>query len=134
MWSLYVHLLEVLNVTISSIFSKLLRQVHFLKCAAIVDAFVTLVIVLNDFSTSGSNISLKDNLFKTIDMLWNRWIYIVYTYPKISDISCAVNDRNFDRICAFRNNCLFRQAHIEQSLDNIEDFIFGSTVTQVCQT
>ena len=59
---------------------------------------------------------------------------MVYTYPKISDISCAVNDRNFDRICAFRNNCLFRQAHIEQSLDNIEDFIFGSTVTQVCQT
>jgi hypothetical protein len=44
-----------------------------------------------------------------------------------------VNDRNFDRICAFRNNCLFRQAHIDQSLDNIEDFIFGSTVTQVCQ-
>jgi hypothetical protein len=47
----------------------LLLQVHFLKCAAIVDAFVTLVIVLSDFSTSGSNISLKDNLFKTIDML-----------------------------------------------------------------
>ena len=48
-------------------------------------------------------------------------------------MSCAVIDRNFDRICASRNNCLFRQTHIEQSL-HMEDFIFGSTITQVYET